>query len=107
VQVNRGEAVYVNSEGVQVNRGEAVYVNSEGVQVSQRDIVVLSYCRRPKKRREIFIKLGLFASQKSWLRTVGHLLEGGYLAPTIPDKLRSRNQQYRTTSKGEELLKKL
>lgn len=61
---------------------------------------ILTYCLRPKKRSEIFIRIGVYNNYDQFKKYIRPLLEKGYLARTIPDKLSSRNQQYKTTPSG-------
>lgn len=72
----------------------------------QRDKILLEYCVKPHTRRELLARLGLFNSAKNFSRNVKHLLDEGYVERTLPTRLRSKNQQYRTTQKGQEFLKR-
>lgn len=96
---------------VQVNRGDSAYEVQDKVQVGQPRVqverVVLSYCYRPQKRRDILSRLGLLSNQSNYRRHIYPLIEQGYLALTVPDKPNSRNQQYRTTPKGQAYLASL
>ena len=78
-----------------------------GRDLVSREIAVLEHCMRPKKRREILLKLGLTNRWEHFEKYVRPLLEKGWLIPTIPDKPTSSNQQYRTTPAGEQALGEL
>jgi ATP-dependent DNA helicase RecG len=68
------------------------------------DNLILRYCLRPKKRREIMSELGLYNNYDNFVKYTKHLLVLGLLELTIPDKPSSGNQQYRTTPLGEHYL---
>jgi ATP-dependent DNA helicase RecG len=70
----------------------------------QVDIIVLNYCLRPKKRREIMMMLGVYNNHKNFIRYIKDLISKDYLTYTIPDKPSSGNQQYKTTPNGEKYL---
>lgn len=65
---------------------------------------ILRQCTEPKKRSEIFEALKLANQTKNFKLHIQPLLESGYLELTIPDKPRSKNQKYRTTENGLQLL---
>ncbi|MCQ3944496.1 MAG: AAA family ATPase, partial [bacterium] len=66
-----------------------------------------NYCLRPKKKSEIMVMLNLYINNKNFIRHVQPLIDQKYLALTIPDKPRSKYQQYRTTPAGQSYLKEL
>ncbi|MCE7898078.1 AAA family ATPase [Candidatus Microgenomates bacterium] len=68
---------------------------------------ILNYCLRPKKKSEIMVMLNLYINNKNFIRHVQPLIDQKYLALTIPDKPRSKYQQYRTTPAGQSYLKEL
>lgn len=72
---------------------------------ADREMIILDYCLRPKKRREIMIRLNLYNNPKNFSKYVQPILDKGYLELTLPDKLSSKNQQYKTTHTGEAYLK--
>ncbi len=87
-----------------------MWVKQDDIQVDvqddiQVDKLILKYCLRPKKRKEIMTELGLSNSHATFGRYAGHLISKKLLELTVPDKPNSKNQQYRTTSKGEHFLK--
>jgi ATP-dependent DNA helicase RecG len=65
---------------------------------------ILRLCTEPKKRSEIFEALKLANQTKNFKLHIQPLLESGYLELTIPDKPRSKNQKYRITENGLQLL---
>ena len=94
-QVNRGDDGYEVQVGAQVNRGKGVYRRA------QVEYQILRYCKRPKKRREVLASLDLYNNQSNFNRFMKPLIIEGYLAPTVPDKPNSKNQQYKTTASGQ------
>lgn len=93
VQVNRGDSAYGVQDKVQVERPGA---RVEGV--------ILSYCYRPQKRRDILSRIGLLSNQSNYKRHIYPLIRLGYLALTVPEKPNSKNQQYKTTPTGQAYL---
>ncbi len=75
--------------------------------VREYTIKVLKYCLRPKKKNEIMIELGLYHNNKNFSKYVLPLIVNNYLTPTVPDKPRSKYQQYRTTPAGQAYLKEV
>jgi ATP-dependent DNA helicase RecG len=68
---------------------------------------ILRHCLRPRKRREVMTALGLSNHFVHYLNYMKPLIDAGYLVLTVPDKPNSKNQQYRTTSDGEQHLMSL
>lgn len=93
VQVNRGDSAYEVQDKVQVERS-----------VVQVERVILSYCYRPQKRRDILSRIGLLSNQSNYKRHIYPLIQLGYLALTVPEKPNSKNQQYKTTPTGQAYL---
>lgn len=93
--------VWKVQEGVQEGVQDGV---QDGVQV---DAVILTYCLRPKKRREIMYELDLYNNYDNFVKYTKSLITAGYLELTIPDKPQSKNQQYRTTPAGQKYLEEL
>ena len=77
-----------------------------GQVTGQVDELILLFCRRPKKRREIMSEIGLSNRYENFTRYTKALINNGYLSPTILDKPRSQNQQYKTTALGNEFISK-
>lgn len=77
----------------------------EGQVAEQLERAILEYCLRPKKKKEILGMLGLANKHESFVRRTKRLFNNGFLESTIPEKLSSSNQQYRTTRKGEIFLR--
>lgn len=61
---------------------------------------VLYFCKEPRTRQEIADMLGIRSVQYAIKRYVEPLIEAGRIELTIPEKPRSRNQQYRTKEIG-------
>jgi len=55
---------------------------------------ILQFCRTPKSREEISQKLGLSSISYMMNRYINPLLDAGRLSMTMPDKPKSRHQQY-------------
>lgn len=66
---------------------------------------ILLFCITPKKRSEILEEMGLSNHTKNYNTHIAPLLDAGFLAYTVPDKLRSPVQKYITTVYGAEMLK--
>jgi ATP-dependent DNA helicase RecG len=65
---------------------------------------ILSYCRQPRSRDEIFEEIQLYKNTKNFQSHVKPLIEASWLHYTLPSKLTSRDQKYYTTPLGEQLL---
>jgi ATP-dependent DNA helicase RecG len=65
---------------------------------------VLRFCETPRKAGEIRELIGLRHRETFVRNYLVPLLEKGWLEPTIPEKPRSRLQQYRTTEAGKRIL---
>ena len=72
--------------------------------INKTTIKVLSYCQEPKSNGEIFEKIELYKNTKNFQNHIKPLIEAGWLHFTLPDKPRSKNQQYYTTDLGKKLL---
>jgi len=66
---------------------------------------ILVYCLMPKKREDIFKKIGITYHLKNFNNHIKPLLALNWLEMTIPDKPSSPKQRYRNTAKGKVLLK--
>jgi ATP-dependent DNA helicase RecG len=75
-------------------------------QVESWVVDVLNACIDPKKSAEIQEVVGIKHRETFQRNYLDYLLEEELLVRTIPDKPRSRMQQYRTTDKGRDLLEK-
>lgn len=67
-----------------------------GQELSDLQKIVLEFCIEPKSRVEIFNKIDLSNQSKNFKSHIEPLIENGFLAMTIPDKVRSQNQKYYT-----------
>ncbi|MCF8362386.1 MAG: putative DNA binding domain-containing protein [Prolixibacteraceae bacterium] len=72
--------------------------------VIERIIKVLKYCNVPKSKEEILNKIGLSNQTKNFNDNIKPAVDSGLLEMTMPDKPRSKNQQYITTDKGKRIL---
>ena len=70
----------------------------------EKELQVLLYSLKPKKRSEILKKIGFSNHAKNYQRYIVPLIEKGWLAYTVPDVPTSPNQQYVTTEKGKQVL---
>lgn len=70
-----------------------VAVKKVGPQVTPQDII-LAFCTKPHSKAEIMQHCGYSDSKNFTRKYLRPLLENGRLQMTIPDKPRSRNQQY-------------
>lgn len=77
----------------------------EGQDKHEEALLILKFCLRPKKKREILSMLNLTNKHETFVRRTRYLFASGYLELTVPDSTRSKNQQYRTTAAGEKFLK--
>lgn len=96
------ELVHLRREAAHVAEQDDVQVAGQvTVQVAAR---ILEYCTEPRKASEIREFVGLKHRghfQSSYLQPIQ---EKGWLAMTIPDRPRSRNQRYRLTKEGAQWL---
>ncbi len=58
----------------------------------------------PRSRAELLAGIDLSDAYGNYKRHLLPLIEGGYLARTIPEKPNSQNQRYRITDAGREIL---
>lgn len=77
--------------------------NARDNDISSEELI-LRFCLRPKKRREIMTELGVYTNSTNYQKYVKPLVDLDFVRLTIPDKLQSIKQQYQTTHKGEERL---
>ena len=68
---------------------------------------ILTLCLIPHSRYEILNDLEVNVGAASYRKYIQPLIQSNLLQLTIPDKPKSKNQKYVTTSKGEELLEEL
>ena len=82
--------------------------NQENDQVSDQENdqvkIILRYCITPHSREEILTHIGLKNHFDNYKRHIKPIIDAGWIAMTIPDKPKSRNQQYLITQKGQETL---
>jgi len=76
-------------------------------QVSDQVIKVIKWLQVTKTRQEILLHLGLSNHTKNFNKYIQPALQQGYIQMTIPNKPRSRNQQYIITKKGLRFLQSL
>ena len=67
---------------------------------------ILEYCSHPRRATEIQELVSLRRRETFRANYLRPLVDGGWLAMTVPDKPRSRNQKYVRTDSGAEWLKK-
>ena len=67
---------------------------------------ILEYCSHPRRATEIQELVSLRRRETFRANYLRPLVDGGWLAMTVPDKPRSRNQKYIRTDSGVEWLKK-
>lgn len=79
--------------------------NSYG-NMSDRRLIILRYCLRPKKRREVMHKIHLYNNSRNYTRHIKPLIEAGLLSLTLPDKPQSHYQEYRTTPEGQQYIER-
>ena len=73
-------------------------------QPTEKELQILLYCLKPKKRSNILKKIGFSNHAKNYKRYIVPLIEKGWIAYTVPNVPTSPNQQYVTTQKGKQLL---
>lgn len=71
---------------------------------TEKELQILLYCMKPKKRAAILKKIGLSNHAKNYQRYIVPLIEKGWLSYTLPNIPTSPNQQYATAEKGKEVL---
>ena len=69
--------------------------------LSKVELQILSFCKQPKSRSEIFEKIGLQNHTANYKKYIISLVEKGLLSSTMPDKPTSPKQQYYTSKEGE------
>ncbi len=74
--------------------------NQDSNYVSDQVIGLLSYASIPRSREELLTSLGITNHSYNYKRHIEPLIDRGWLAMTIPDKPRSRNQRYQLTPLG-------
>jgi len=73
--------------------------------LSPIEIAILDACSKgPRKIRELLAVADTSSKTGHFRRTLNKLLNSKFIAMTIPDRPRSKNQQYRLTEKGRYLL---
>ena len=72
--------------------------------VTEKELQILLYSVKPKKRAAILKKIGLSNHAKNYQKYMVPLIVKGLLAYTIPTSPTSPNQQYVTTEKGKQTL---
>lgn len=85
---------------------QGVSKSSEQVsKVSEQGLTLLTLASADtRSRAELLAGIGLSDAYGNYKRHLLPLIEGGYLARTIPDKPNSQNQRYRITGAGREIL---
>ena len=75
------------------------------VKLSETELKILHFCqKRAAGNKEIIAALGYKSLGGHLKKALKHLQEIGAIAYTIPEKPRSRNQQYQITAKGHDLI---
>jgi hypothetical protein len=73
--------------------------------VGEKGLALLTLApEEARSRAELLAGIGLSDVYGNYRRHLLPLIEGGYLARTIPDKPNSLNQRYRTTGARREIL---
>lgn len=75
-----------------------------GEQVGEQVLQLLEFCRSPRSKQEMLVRMGLKLVYLNYKRHILPLLEKGLLEMTIPEKPTSRMQKYRLTEKGKKAL---
>lgn len=78
--------------------------NYDGNDLSNINESILIFCLDPRDKKEIMQLLGITVQTKNFNTHILPLIRLGLIAMTIPDKLRSKKQKYKTTVKGKEIL---
>lgn len=73
--------------------------------IDNREKRILEFCVSPQKRKDILKEIGYQNHASYFTRYIEPLIKHGFLDYTLPDKLTSPKQRYKTTSKGIEVLK--
>jgi len=94
-------------DSVRDNDGDNERDNDKDNDSVSIEALLLKFCLRPKKRREIMTELNVYNNSTNYQKYVKPLIEAKFIRLTIPDKLQSTKQQYQTTPLGEEHLKNL
>ncbi len=79
--------------------------NLPTLKLNAKSIEILNICRTPQKRKDILRKIGLTNQTKNFQNNILPLIQEKYLELTIPDKPKSKNQKYQTTSEGIDIIK--
>ena len=66
--------------------------------------IILQFCIVPKSRREILSHIGLAYHTDAYRKHIEPLVSAGLIELTIPEKPKSRNQQFITTEKGKHFI---
>ncbi len=74
-----------------------------GFCIAQDTAQVISFCKQPRKAREIMNELGLKYWKTFQTNYLKPLLDAGLTEMTIPDKPTNRLQKYRLAKKGGEI----
>ncbi|TVQ50868.1 MAG: hypothetical protein EA362_01320, partial [Saprospirales bacterium] len=74
-------------------------------EISKHVEVILSMLRdNPLSSTEILFAIGLTKQTKNKKKHIDPLIDVGWLAYTIPENIKDRNQKYRITKSGKKLL---
>jgi ATP-dependent DNA helicase RecG len=74
-------------------------------QVLDRIIRTLYFCITPKSRKEILENINLTNKSINFKVNIEPGINANLLQMTIPEKPQSQNQQYKTTNKGQRILR--
>jgi ATP-dependent DNA helicase RecG len=100
----------IDQVGVQVSDEESVQVSDQVVSIVSNEIGpytidILNDIRiNPKPRRILLEDIGLTNHTKNKEKIIDPLLKVGWIAYTIPENPRNRNQRYKLTESGKRLL---
>lgn len=92
----------IHKEFKTTDKSPAVIKN---IVLSKTSIRILKFCKKPKKRSNIFNQIGLTNHSKNFKAYIKPLLKMKLLIMTIPGKPNSSKQTYMTSRLGEEYVK--
>jgi ATP-dependent DNA helicase RecG len=65
---------------------------------------ILSFCIEAKSRKEVLEYIGVSSQTKNYERYLEPLISKSLIELTLPDKPKSKNQQYITSVKGKQMI---
>lgn len=76
-------------------------------EIDKQEMQILEFCLTPQKRKDILNYIGYKNHAAYFSRHIEPLIKYGLLDYTLPDRLTSPNQQYKTTEKGKKRIDSL